>query len=188
MKFINDIRRFFGERLLASKLNKSRQSAVHNFEDAQSVGILYREKGESFYILVKQYVKYLRSEHGIRDIMAMAYVEDKKILPHYHVHKLKYDYFTGANLNWRMEPNCDQVQNFIDKEYDILIDFEKEPSLPLRFILAESKAAFKVGYYDPDNEPFYDMMLASGENDTFDEYVKQINHYLTRINKKVERA
>lgn len=188
MKFIDDIKTFFGEKLLKSKLHAPRKPAVHNFDDARSVAILYREKGESFYILVKQYVKYLRDEHGIRDIMAMAYIEDKRALPHYHVHKLKYDYFTGADLSWRMEPTCDQVQRFVNEPFDILIDFEKEASLPLRFVLAESQAAFKVGYYHPGNERYYDMMLASGENDTFDEYIRQVNHYLTLINKKNARA
>lgn len=188
MKFINDIKTFFGEKLLKSKLHTPRKAAVHNFADARSVAILYKEKGESFYILVKQYVKYLREEHGIRDIMAMAYIEDKRALPHYHVHKLKYDYFTSAELNWRMEPTCDQVRKFVSEPFDILIDFEKEACLPLRFVLAESQAAFKVGYYHPDNEPYYDMMLASGENDTFDEYIRQVNHYLTLINKKNVRA
>ncbi|NEN24972.1 hypothetical protein G3O08_15840 [Cryomorpha ignava] len=188
MKFIEDIRRFFGEKLLKAKLETPRKPAVHNFSDARSVAIIYKEKGESFYILVKQYVKYLRDEHGIRDIMAMAYIEDKKVVPHYHVHKLKFDYFSRSELNWRLEPTCDQVENFVGTEFDILIDFEKEPCLPLRFLLAESKAAFKVGYYDPQNEPFYDMMLASGNSDTFDEYIKQINHYLTLINRQDARA
>lgn len=188
MKFINEIRNYFGRKLLNKTLSRQRESAVHNFDDARSIAILYREKGEGFYILVKQYVKYLSDEHGIRDIMAFAYIEDKKGIPHYHVHKLKYDYFTGGDLNWRLEPTCDQVTTFVNQPFDILIDLEKEASIPLRFVLAQSKAAFKVGYYNPANEPFYDMMLAAGENDTFDEYIKQVNHYLTRINKKDARA
>ena len=188
MKIIQNIRRIFGERLLKTKMSSSRATKVHNFDDARSIAIIYKEKGESFYILVKQYVKYLAAEHGIREVMAMCYIEDKKMIPYYHVHKLKFDYFTSAELSWRMEPACDQVSNFVKQEFDILIDLEKEPCLPLRFILAESCAAFKVGYYHPDNEPFYDMMLASRENDTFDEYIKQVNHYLSLINKQHARA
>ena len=188
MKFFDNIKRMFGQRLLKTKLQTPRTSQVHNFGDARSIAIIYKEKGESFYILVKQYVKYLSAEHGIREVMAMCYIENKKDIPYYHVHKLKFDYFTSAELTWRMEPNCDQVTNFVKQNFDILIDLEKEPCLPLRFILAESQAAFKVGYYHPDNEPFYDMMLASGQNDTFDEYIKQVNHYLTLINRQDARA
>jgi len=188
VKFIDDIKKYFGKKLLKLKLEIPRKSSVRNFADARSVGIIYKEKGESFYILVKQYVKYLRDEHGIRDIMAMAYLEEKNNVPHYHVHKLKFDYFSVSDLTWRFEPACDQVESFVKTEFDILIDFEKEPCLPLRFVLAESKAVFKVGYYTSENEPFYDMMLAAGDTDTFDHYIKQINHYLTLINRKDARA
>ncbi len=188
MKFIDDIRQYFGERLLRSKLYEPRKRAVHNFDDARSVGILYKEKGESFFILVKQYVKYLRTEHGIRDIMALSFIDDKKAVPHYHVHRLKYDYFTKTDLNWRFEPAADQIKNFTDTPFDILIDFEKTPSLPLQFILAESKAAFKVGYFREGEEALYDMMLYTGDNDTFDAYIGQVNHYLKLINTKDARA
>jgi hypothetical protein len=188
VNIIEQIRVYFGEQLLRKKLDEKRKTRVHNFDDARSVALLYREKGESFFILVKQYVKYLKSEHGIRDIMAMCYIDDKKTVPHYHVHRLKYDYFTRGDVNWRYEVKCDQVDNFIDQQFDILIDFEKKPSLPLQFILAESKAAFKVGYYHSDHEELYDMMLHAGEQDTFDEYIKQVNHYLKRINTKHARA
>lgn len=171
-----------GEKLLKKKLKSERKPSVHNFEDARSIGIIYKEKGESYYILVKQYVKYLRDEHGIRDIMAFAYIDDKKVVPFYQVHKLKYDYFTKANLDWRMEPHGDEVSNFLSRDFDILIDLEKEPCLPLRFILAKSNASFKVGYYAEANEPFYDLMMATKESATFDDYIAQINHYLKRIN------
>lgn len=182
MKWLDNIKRTFGESLLKKKLKSNRKSAVHNFNDARSVGILYREKGESFYILVKQYVKYLQDEHGIREIMALAYIDDKKEVPFYQIHKLKYDYFTKGELDWRFEPHGEVSQNFIAKEFDILIDFEKEPVLPLRFVLAQSKAQFKVGYYDKANEPFYDLMFETKEDGTFDDYIKQINHYLKLIN------
>lgn len=188
MKWIDDIRRFFGEKRLAAKLNVDRHPRVHNFDDARSVGILYKEKGEGFYILVKQYVKYLRSEHGIRDIMALCYIDEKGAVPHYHVHKLKFDYFQKNQLDWRFEPQCDQVRNFVETEYDILIDLEREPSLPLQFVLAESHARFKIGQYQKDNEKYYDLMIDVSKDATFDEYIKQINHYLTLINRGNARA
>ncbi len=183
MKWIENIKKIAGQRLLKKKLKNNRKSTVHNFSDARSVGILYKEKGESFYILVKQYVKYLQDEHGIREIMALAYIDDKKELPFYQMHKLKYEFFTRASLDWRLEPHSEETTAFIEKEFDILIDFENEPVLPLRFVLAQSQARFKVGYYSPQNEPFFDLMFETKENGTFDEYIKQINHYLKLINK-----
>jgi hypothetical protein len=188
MDFIDNIKRYFGERYLRSKGETIRNKSVSNFSDARNIGIIYSEKGEGFFILVKQYVKYLKAEHGIRDVMAMAYIDDKKHVPHYQVHRLKFDYFTKAEIDWRCEPNCDQVKNFINTEFDILIDLDKNPSLPLRFLLAASKARFKVGHYDAALENFYDMMLKTPENTTFDNYISQVNHYLNLINTRHARA
>jgi len=182
LKFLDDIKIKLGKRMLKSKLNQDRNTEVHNFDDARSVGILYREKGESFFILVKQYVKYLRDEYGMKDILAMAYIDDKKQIPHWHIHRLKYDYFTKGDLDWKFQPSCQQVDKFVNQEFDILIDLEKDFCLPLRFVLAESKANFKVGYYSADNEKYYDMMIQASKESTFDEYVSQVNHYLKRIN------
>lgn len=188
MKWLDDIRKQLGRRRLLNEDRPTRRRKVHNFSDARSVGILYREKGEGFFILVKQYVKYLRTEHGIREIMALGYIDQKGHVPHYHVHKLKYDYFHRGEVNWRFEPNCRQATDFIHKDYDLLIDLEREPVLPLQFILARSKAHFKVGYYNPDLEDFYDLMIDLPPQATFDEYVNQVNHYLTLINKGNARA
>lgn len=188
MKWLDDLKKKWGRRKLPGKINRDRKTAVSNFHDARSVALLYQEKGEGFFILVKQYVKYLKSEYGIRDVMALCYIDDKKEVPHYHVHRLKYDYFHKGELNGWCEPTCDQVKNFVDKEFDILINLEREPSLPLAFVQAGSKAKLKVGYYREGGEDFFDMMLDLPEQATFDEYINQVNHYLTRINQVHERA
>lgn len=186
MEWLENIKKSWGRRKLPAKINESRETAVSNFHSAGSVALLYEEKGESYFILVKQYVKYLKSEFGVREVMALCYIDDKKEVPHYHTHRLKFDYFLKSDLNWWYEPDCDQVDSFVSRPYDILINLERSPSLPLEFIQAKSNAALKVGYYRADREAHFDLMLDLPERATFDEYVKQVNHYLTRIN--YERA
>jgi len=186
VEWFENIKRAWGRRKLPTKINQSRETAVSNFHNARSVAILYEEKGESYFILVKQYVKYLKSEFGVKEVMAFCYIADKKEVPHYHTHRLKFDYFLKSELNWWYEPTCDQVKNFITNEYDILINLERTPALPLEFIQAESNARLKVGYYRADRQEYFDIMLDLPERATFDEFVKQVNHYLTRIN--YERA
>lgn len=188
MKFLNDIKCMLGERKLKRKEESKRKPAVANFGRAKSVGILYREKGEGFFILVKQYVKYLKAEQGIRDVLALCYIDDHKAVPHYHLHRLRFDYFTDKELNFFMEPVCEQVNKFIANDFDILIDLEKDPSLPMRFVLQASQARFKVGYYAEEYEYLYDMMLKTGEQATFDQYIQQVNHYLNIIDTNDARA
>jgi len=186
VEWLENIKKAWGRKKLPSKVNTNRETAVSNFHNANSVALLYEEKGESYFILVKQYVKYLKSEFGVREVMALCYIDHKKEVPHYHTHRLKFDYFLKSELNWWYEPNCDQVKKFVTGEYDILINLERSPALPLEFIQVESNAKLKVGYFRNGREAFFDLMLDLPEKATFDEYVKQVNHYLTRIN--YERA
>jgi hypothetical protein len=186
MQWFDNIKKSWGKRKLKSAINTNRDTRVSNFHDAKSVALLYEEKGESYFILVKQYVKYLKSEYGLKEVMAMCYIDEKKQVPHYHIHRLKFDYFTKDELNWHYEPTAQQVLDFEAKEYDILINLERQPSLPLEFIQLKSAAKLKVGYYQADREDFFDLMLDLPDKATFDEYVKQINPYLTKIN--YERA
>lgn len=188
MKLLNQLKLYLGERLLLKQKDSRRSAAVANFDRARSVAIIYREKGESFFILVKQYVKYLKAEQGIREVLAMAYIENEKDVPHYHLHRLQYDYFTGKELSFYMEPKCEQVANFVLNDFDILIDLEKDPPLPLRFLVQASKARFKVGYFSEQHQFLYDMMLKTDANATFDEYIKQVNHYLKLIDTHDARA
>ena len=188
MEFIDNFRKIFGRSYLKKISHTNRQKAVSNFNEAKSVALIYKEKDESFFILVKQYVKFLKAEYGIREVMAMAYIDNKKTVPHYHLHRLKFDYFTRAELDWRLDPKCDHVAHFTNMEFDILIDLDRETTLPLQLVLAKSKAKFKVGYHNSKNEVLYDMMLKTDVHTTFDTYIAQVNHYLNLINTRHERA
>jgi hypothetical protein len=188
MNFLKGIKNALGERRLKGRSEVQRYAAVTNFERARSVAVIYQEKGEGFYILVKQYVKYLKAEMGIREVLAMAYIDNHKEVPHYHLHRLRYDYFTNKELDFFMEPAGEQVQNFIKRDFDILIDLEKETPLPLRYVMQASKARFKVGYHSQENEYLYDLMIRTGNQTTFDEYIKQVNHYLKTIDSHDARA
>lgn len=188
MKFLKKWLQKFGEYKLKNRADARKKPKVANFSRARSVAVVYREKGEGFFILVKQYVKYLKAEQGIPEVLAMAYVEDADRVPHYHLHRLRYDYFTSKDTDWFSEPKCEQTFNFQENGFDILIDLEKDPPLPLKFLVKSCKAKFKVGYYSDENSDLYDMMIRTQDRATFDEYVKQVNHYLNIIDSDEARA
>jgi len=186
--FIRKLLKSWSEKRLLSRADTRVKPKVANFGRARSVALVYREKGEGFFILVKQYVKYLKAEQGIPEVLAMAFIEDEKHVPHYHLHRLRYDYFTGNDTDLFSEPNCEETTKFSDRDFDILIDLEKEPPLELRYLVQRCKARFKVGYYSEENSFLYDMMIDAGERATFDEYAKQVNHYLNIIDSHEARA
>jgi len=181
MKIFDGLRVKFGQYQLNKIGDIKRNRKVSNFHEAKEVAIIYKSQGEPFYILVKQYVKFLKGEYGVRRVMALSYT-DEKVLPKYQSHRLEFDYFTREQLNWYGKPKGNTVDNFVVNDYDILIDFSEGDCLPLKYILAQSKARFKVGKYREGNEEAYDLMIHTGKKSSFENYIKQINHFLSAIN------
>lgn len=182
MKFFDQIKNALSKSFLDTSPQENRKVKVTNFSQATSVGLIYKEKSESFYILVKQYVQYLKAEHGIRDVLAMAYVEDKHI-PYWQVQKLEFEFFSKKDLDWRLKPTSMELDNFIAKDFDILIDLTLEPSPPLMYVLGKSRARFKVGAWSPRKVEILDLLVDLETHSTFDHYIKKLNHFLTILNK-----
>lgn len=183
MKLPRKIRYWLSSHFLDQKPEGNRRIKVANYGSARSVGVIYKEKDEAFFILVKQFVRYLKAEHGIREIMTMAYIDDKHI-PHWQLHKLEYSYFTIADCDWRLKPKSPMTDDFLAKDFDILIDFTQEVLPPLMHLLAKSRARFKVGAWNPNKKELLDFMVDLDDKNTFDQYLHKLNHFLTIINRK----
>jgi hypothetical protein len=114
------------------------------------VGLLYLERDHDFYRTVKDISKHLHDELGVKRISMLSFVDsDSKKTPGWLVKKLDSGYFCKSDLNWYGKPTK-EIQAFIDVNFDILIDLELEPILPLKHVLMMSKASMKVGAEQKD--------------------------------------
>ena len=171
------IKKSMAMRVMRKEFNMiKRKGKVVNLSEARSVTLLYRVDDEKKYEVVKNYVKYLKEEEGIKKIIAIGYV-DAKILPDYLKPRLEFEFFSN-------KPQGNFVNNFKYEEYDILIDLESEEIIPLRYLLNWSKAKFKVGFYNKEFETYYDLMIDIPKKDLI-EFISQTNYYLSVINKAV---
>ena len=73
--------------------------------------------------------------------------------------------------------------DFIEKEFDILIDTSLNQIITFHYLVALSKAKMKVGKYS-NRYDYYDFVIDVGNNDDFAYFVNQIKHYLCELNKK----
>lgn len=178
MKFLDRIKTRFGSWFLNKELKGSiRKPKLATFGNATSVALLYKGDDQASLANVKKYVSYLKEEEGIRDVVSMGFF-DVKESPDFLGNKVGFQHFTRNDLNWYKKPAGKEVQHFMNIDFDILIDLSQNEWLPLRFVLAASKAKFKVGRYSKDNEAFYDLMIELPQEVKMSTYIKQINHYL----------
>ncbi len=177
------IKKFFGKKVLTNQIKKYKKRKVKscNINEANSFGILCVVKEEDDYKKVVKLIKYLKDEFGIRNIKALAFYP-KKDDPHFLQSKLGLDYYKLKDLNWFCMPTINEARNFMNENFDILLDIIREKEISQRFVLHYSKAYLKVGTYSSENEPFYDMMIDLNGED-FEEYINQVVTYLNMLNK-----
>ncbi len=175
-----------GHRALRKLKAAERVAAISNYHFANRIGIVYVANGESDFVLVKQFIKYLKGEYGIRHIGALAFVDSTEV-PDYFLRAINQDWILQKNLKWNFRPFGESYDKFIQEPYDILIDLTNGDSLPMLFAQKESKAGFKVGKAGANNEEQFDLLIDVKEGDTFDKYLKKINYFLKMINQPKEK-
>ena len=100
-------------------------------------------------------------------------------MPHYCIPKLSYDYYSSKDINWFEKPSNKFIDDFINKEFDILIDFNLNNNLSSTYIVGVSKAKFKLGVFDENKTDIYDFMIKLEDSTNLNEFIKQLIHYLT---------
>jgi len=153
-------------------------------QDAQRIGILYTLDDVPDYDLVSEFVSQLQSDH--KEVKALGFVKNKLLVQRF-LPRLSYDFFSKRDLTWFYKPIHTQVKDFIEKEFDLLIDLSLQDNFPLKYIAGLSNALLRVGKFSEENIAYYDLMIDTKPTMTTNEYLGQIQHYLTIINSDAKR-
>jgi hypothetical protein len=184
LSFIANIRERAGKIILkreSSRLKRDRR--IVNMDEATKIGVVYYLPDEPTYRKISDYVKSLQEAGKV--VKAIGYVESKRLTGQF-LPKLSYDFIYPSGLSWNYRPTSAAARDFIDNEYDILLDLSTEDYLPMMFMTGLSKARFKAGMESQLRSSYLDLMIKLGEKDGLDELIRQIDHYLHIINKKDE--
>ena len=149
------------------------------FDRAKTIGILYDSTDEKNFDIVKKYVKEMRENYQ-KDVLALGYYDNIE-LPPMRFSKLGLDFFTRKDLNYFFKPVTSIVRNFIEREFDILIDLHTANSIPFRYVTALSRAKFKIGKYEKSAIRFYDMMISTTDNIQLPQFIQQVDTYLHQL-------
>ena len=181
MKLFDRFKEWMGIRRLLRDLTQDRKPLARNLSTARKVAIVYVIEDEATHNQVRNYVKRIKEEIGISHIMAIGFV-DSKFQPHYLHAKLNFDSFTLKDLNWYRIPHGNTVEHFMAEEYDVIIDLPFEDRLPIQYIMAKSRARFKVGRLSDSNKRILDMMIDMAGGQSLPQLIQQVHRYLLMIN------
>ena len=169
MQFIEDFKQKVGKWVFQRELKTNKRTKeVCNLDNAQSIGILYDATSEEQIKMVKSFVSYFFDLK--KDVKALGYVNSKQLSFH-HTPKLQYDFFYQKDLNWYYKPQNYIIDNFVKKEYDILINPCDSSCIPVKYLVASSIAHFKIGQHEEGYE-IYDLMIALKEDKSMDKLMQ----------------
>ncbi len=175
MQLFEDFKQKVGKWVFQRELKtNSRKKEICNLDDAKSIGILYDATSERQIKIIQPFVSYFFDLK--KDVKALGYVNAKEP-SNYHTPKLQYDFFYQKDLNWYYKPQNYIIDNFITKEYDILINLCDSTIIPIKYLVATSIAHFKIGIYEEDYE-IYDLMISLNEDRSMQKLMHEIKHYI----------
>lgn len=174
----------FGRYVLNKKPAVDRKRKGATLNEANNVGLLYLDKDEAHYKKIKSIVSDLHGEYGIKSVMALGFVnQKKKHLPIYQLKKLEYTFLCKDDLKWNRLPNA-EARPFLNQEFDLLLDFFQEENLPLEYLWHRSKAKMKVSTSNSVCAESADLIGISDDKGEVSALFKKYQTLLTKYNLK----
>ncbi len=176
------IKNYYQNRLIKKvPISGSVKKQVVNLDKAMHVGVVYYLEDDNTHRDVSSFVKRLQDKK--KRVYAFAFVKNKYLTRQY-LPKLSYDYFYEKDLNWYGKPHGQYVEDFIKKEFDILIDLSDGNIFPIRYLISRATAKTKIGLFNEKNKEILDLFIKTDNISDVKQLINQIEYYLSIINKK----
>jgi len=151
-----------------------RSKRVFNLRDAKRIVVLFDATKVRDVKLVKSFVS--KFSRGKEVVTALGYVDDNhKSFDHISV--LHFDFFSKGQLSWYGKPKGMVINNFLNQNYDILIDLSLKVHYPLTYLAAAASAKYKVGRFRKDISIF-DLKIDDRKNASLEAFIQKITDFL----------
>ena len=184
VKNIKDTIANFYLKLELKDIVKVKKPIKFSFAKVGTIGVLFDATTSEDLELVKRYIAYLKENRKKVKVIGYFNVRD---IPQLTYSKLEFDFFSTKELNWFGKPTPAHVNNFMEEEFDLLIDFNIADHFPLKYIAALSKANFKVGKFNEADKETYDLMIDTDAGQTLKYFMQQIDIYMAMLNKNDDK-
>lgn len=177
MPLINNLKNSLYQRKLEECHQKVIERIACNLEQAKAVGLLAvisNEEDEQVVLIYQRALKDLN-----KNVTILAYNNSKNLNKN-EPKETSYACFYNNNLGFDYIPKTQEVTDFIEQPFDLLISMHLEECLPLEYISAASKARFRIGYYQETKIDCYDLMVY-GKTKTMRAYLQQVESYLKKM-------
>ncbi len=181
---ISRVLRGIGKSLPAKKREAERVKSGSDFNKSNSLVLLCKDTDEQKLKERKSFLRHLKGEYGLRNVLIYCFSESEETdLPVYLSHLKELDFICLSDLSWRLVPKK-AISGFCEKNFDLLIDLNSEPSEPLEHIIASSKAKMKIGRRGSVHEKYLDLIIDIPEDNSEKQFLKETEYFLSKFSFK----
>ncbi len=177
MGFIQDLKVKYHRYKFKNAVQNQRTARTSvNFADARTVGLLFDGTDLAQRERVIKFGKELEKQgKKVRLLGLMRTKEDTS--------NIAFPTFNLKDLDLALLPSkSSEAQDFMQREFDVLLNLTLTETIPLEYIAALSKAKFRVGPVT-DKTVCYELMIDVSKNKTLDAFIKQAMLFLGKMNK-----
>lgn len=157
---------------LLQQEGKSRSSL--NYREAREIGILFSMNSLDDYEAIREFEAKLKKDG--KEVIVLCYLP--KGVENFDFH---YDIFTNKDFNIWGKVQAGNIQQFMQRSFDLLICLDTAPNFYLEHLLAASKARFRIGPHSQRHEALFELMIRQAEGSELKELTKQIYHYTNKL-------
>lgn len=135
----------------ALKKNKSNRSSKP-YKQASSIGVIFSVEDKQKHEDIKEFIHHLEADG--KKVTVLEYLPAKK-----ENHEFKFDFFTIEELSFWGNLNSAIVTKFMEISFDYLFYIDKVSNPLILYILAQSKAACRIGKFNQEERQYFEFMI-----------------------------
>ena len=175
MAFLQGFREKIGAfRARKNRAERSRGNKEISFSKIQQIGIIFNASDYRVVDEVKSFVKSLTAEG--KSVKAIGFVDLTKATEQ-PMTTLRFDFFTSKDLDFFFVPKAMVCSNFMEAEFDVLIELNYDNDLPINYLASCSKAFIKAGS-NISGTTNYDLRIELNKKESPKYVLEQIIRYL----------
>lgn len=154
------------------ELNLYTETRTLNSKEIHSVAILTNDELFEAIDIAEQVKNGLKP---VRNVQVYSFRKYNKATPQ------SFKHFTDKDIDWNGKVKEVSLESFLDNPFDLLIGYFDTPNLYLEYCALKSKATFKIGFANVNDEIF--DLVVSEDPKNIDSFIKVIQQYLEVLKK-----
>ena len=181
MSFIQKWRLYFHHQYLQKELKATKKERKRvNFNSAKTIGLLFEATNTDNREACIAYAETLKERR--KRVSLLGYFDSNQQNSNF-----VFRHFNRKDFDWALRPSNEEVQEFIQQPFDLLINLDPVSKLHAEYIAALSKAHLRIGPSTPNTYSFDLMIDTSGSKD-LQQFIQQMEFLLQKTNTNNEAA